>query len=125
MGYTHITEMSAQVLSGQDWTEAGWAKKIPSTDGAAPIDVAKASAKSSSSKKFRELDNATDAVKIETSAPLELRQRIMQARTAKGMTQAKLAQAINLPQKDIAAFEAGKAMPNGQVINKMSRALGV
>lgn len=49
---------------------------------------------------------------------------IQQARTAKGMTQAKLAQAINEKQAVINEYESGKAIPNGKIISKIERALG-
>ena len=70
------------------------------------------------------LDLATEAMKTETSAPLELRSRIQQARTARGLTQAKLAQALSLWPTEIQAFEAGKAKPDNTILNKMSRVLG-
>ena len=40
------------------------------------------------------------------------------------MTQAELAKAINVQQKDVAAYEAGRAMPTGAVVAKMAKALG-
>ena len=49
----------------------------------------------------------------------------MQAHTAKGLAQAKLAQAMSLSQAEISSFEAGKAMPSGATLSKMSRGLGV
>lgn len=49
----------------------------------------------------------------------------MQARTAKGMTQAQLAQTINEKPSIINDYEQGKAIPNAQLLQKMSRALGV
>lgn len=55
---------------------------------------------------------------------LGLGKAIQQARTAKGMTQAKLAQAINEKPAVINQYENGKAIPNGQIISKIERALG-
>jgi len=55
---------------------------------------------------------------------LALRTRIMQARTAKGLTQAKLAAAINVPQRLVNDYESGKAVPDGAIIAKLCRALG-
>jgi putative transcription factor len=40
------------------------------------------------------------------------------------MTQAKLAQAINEKPAVINEYENGKAIPNGQIISKIERALG-
>jgi len=50
---------------------------------------------------------------------------IMQARSAKKMTQAQLAQALNMKQADVQAYEAGKIVPDQKVIGKMGRVLGV
>lgn len=55
---------------------------------------------------------------------LGLGKAIQQARTSKGMTQAKLAQAINEKPQIINTYENGKAIPNGQIITKIERALG-
>mgnify|MGYP003513034462 CR=1 FL=1 len=55
---------------------------------------------------------------------LGLGKAIQQARTAKGMTQAKLAQAINEKPAVVNEYENGKAIPNGQIISKIERALG-
>lgn len=54
-----------------------------------------------------------------------LKQQIVQARTAKKMTQAQLAQAINEKPQIIQEYESGKAIPNPQVLSKLSRVLGV
>ncbi|OZJ02380.1 hypothetical protein BZG36_04444 [Bifiguratus adelaidae] len=50
---------------------------------------------------------------------------IQQARTAKGMTQKTLAQTINEKPQVVNEYEAGKAVPNQQILGKMERALGV
>jgi putative transcription factor len=60
-----------------------------------------------------------------TSVSTELKKRIMQARLAKKMTQAQLAQAINEKPQVIQEYESGKAIPNGAILNKLSRVLGV
>jgi len=78
----------------------------------------------SSGTKFASLDHATEAVRIETAAPLSLRAKIQQARQAKTWSQAQLAKAVNLKAADIAAFEAGKANPDPAVLAKLGRALG-
>ena len=59
------------------------------------------------------------------SVSTELKKRIMQARLAKKMTQAQLAQAINEKPQIIQEYESGKAIPNGAILNKLSRVLGV
>jgi len=55
---------------------------------------------------------------------LDLRLRIQKARQAKGWTQKELAQRINEKATVVADYEAGKAIPNSQIISKMERALG-
>lgn len=55
--------------------------------------------------------------------PLELRQEIMKARTAKSLTQKQLASSINLPQQVISDIESGKALYNPQHISKIKRFL--
>mmetsp|Transcript_68653 Transcript_68653/g.151174 ORF Transcript_68653/g.151174 Transcript_68653/m.151174 type:complete len:139 (-) Transcript_68653:90-506(-) len=54
-----------------------------------------------------------------------LKTQIVQARTAKKMTQAQLAQQINEKPQVIQEYEQGKAIPNPQILSKMSRVLGV
>merc|ERR1712093_410621 len=107
------THNTMQHTQGQDWEEVTL-RKTPvqrqQMAAAAGKDIAKPSAGNG---KFQQLDHATEAEKLETSAPLELRVRLQQARTAKGLTQAKLAQALNLKPADVQAFEAGKAKQDG------------
>ena len=104
---------------GQDWEQVVFTNRGNSTSN-----TENAVPKAKKLPKSLALDLATEAIKIETAAPLELRTRIQQARTAKGLTQAKLAQALNLRPTEIQAFEAGKAKPDNAILNKMSRVLG-
>jgi ribosome-binding protein aMBF1 (putative translation factor) len=53
-----------------------------------------------------------------------LSKAIMQARTAKKMTQKELATAINEKPQVVAEYESGKAIPNPQIIGKIERKLG-
>lgn len=55
----------------------------------------------------------------------ELKKQIVQARTAKKLTQAQLGQLINEKPQIIQDYESGKAIPNPQVLSKLSRVLGV
>lgn len=55
---------------------------------------------------------------------LNLSKAIQQARMAKGSTQDGLAKLLNIDKKIIAEYENGKAIPNGQVIAKIEKALG-
>lgn len=70
------------------------------------------------------LDNETEDFHINRVSS-NLKVQIVQARTAKKMTQAQLAQAINEKPNVIQEYESGKAIPNPQILNKMSRILGV
>jgi len=63
-----------------------------------------------------------------SSVPLLSRHRrlaIQQARMAKKMTQKDLAAACCEPVTVINSYEAGKAIPSGQLIAKLERVLGV
>lgn len=55
----------------------------------------------------------------------ELKKQIMAARMDKKMTQAQLAQQINEKPNVIQEYESGKAIPNPQILSKLSRVLGV
>jgi putative transcription factor len=71
----------------------------------------------------RKLEDATDVgtiVKVDKS----LSKAIMQARTAKKITQKDLATAINEKPQVVAEYESGKAIPNAQIISKLERKLG-
>ena len=57
--------------------------------------------------------------------PADLRLAIQQARLAKKMTQKDLAAAIAEKATVINEYESGRAIPNGQIISKMERILGV
>merc|ERR1712154_267491 len=55
----------------------------------------------------------------------DFKMALQQARIAKKMTQAQLATAIAEKCSVINEYESGKAIPNGAIINKLNRALGV
>ena len=73
-----------------------------------------------------------NARKIEESEELKhnkvdrnLSKAIQQARMAKKMTQKELATKMNEKPQVVGEYENGKAIPNGQIISKMERILGV
>jgi len=73
-----------------------------------------------------------NARKIEESDDLKiskvdknLSKAIQQARMAKKMTQKDLATKINEKPQVVGEYENGKAVPNGQIISRMERILGV
>lgn len=57
--------------------------------------------------------------------PSTLKAQISKARADKKWTQADLARAIYEKPQVVQEYESGKAIPNGQVLSKMSRVLGV
>jgi putative transcription factor len=54
---------------------------------------------------------------------LSLAKKIQQARVAKSLTQAQLAQKINIKPAIINDYEQGKGVPDNTVITKLARAL--
>lgn len=82
-----------------------------------------ASAHSGGIMSARKLEEATDVGTI-AKVDMSLRKAIMQARTAKKMTQKELATAINEKPQVVAEYESGKAIPNPQIISKLERKLG-
>lgn len=72
-----------------------------------------------SARKLEETDVLKHA-KVDKS----LSKAIMQARTAKKMTQKELATAINEKPQVVGEYESGKAIPNPQIISKLERKLG-
>ena len=72
----------------------------------------------------RRLDEETENFRHER-VPGALRRAIAQARQEKKMTQAQLAHAMSERQQVVQEYESGKAIPDGRMIAKMSRILGV
>merc|ERR1712087_693002 len=72
----------------------------------------------------KKLDENTNTYKHDTVSH-DFKIALQQARIAKKMTQAQLATAINEKGSVINEYEGGKAIPNGAIINKLNRALGV
>mmetsp|Transcript_51980 Transcript_51980/g.149841 ORF Transcript_51980/g.149841 Transcript_51980/m.149841 type:complete len:180 (-) Transcript_51980:210-749(-) len=103
------------------------------------IDAAKAAGKIATEKRYgaggnasahtatimsaKKLEEATDVGTI-AKVDKSLSKAIMQARTAKKMTQKELATAINEKPQVVAEYESGKAIPNPQIIGKLERKLG-
>merc|ERR1719287_151202 len=70
------------------------------------------------------LDENTETFRHDTVSH-DFKMSLQQARLAKKMTQAALATAINEKGTVINEYESGKAIPNGAIIQKLNRALGV
>lgn len=126
----------------QDWGTITWEKRAPT--GAAAKDkrnvaTAARSGNVETQEKFSQgnksaqgktpenawkLDSETENFK-HAKVSMEFKMALQQARLAKKMTQKQLADVCNEKQSVINEYEAGKAIPNGQVIQKMNKALGV
>jgi putative transcription factor len=82
-----------------------------------------ASAHTSTIMSARKLEEATEVGTI-AKVDKSLSKAIMQARTAKKMTQKELATGINEKPQVVAEYESGKAVPNPSIISKIERKLG-
>jgi len=124
---------------GQDWDQVVLKKKKPTNSqlkdesavnnarrqGVAVETVKKvAGVQTTTGKSAAKIDAETEDFKIE-KVSTELKKQIIQARTAKKLTQAQLAQLVNEKPSVINEYESGKAIPNPQILSKMSRVLGV
>eukprot|EP00798_Chlamydomonas_sp_ICE-L_P011874 gene11874-14980_t len=125
--------------AGQDWNPVVIRKK-PQGSGAlkdeAAVNAARRSGaavdtvkkvnhqQTSTGKSAAKLDAETEDFKHEKVSS-NLKTQIVQARTAKKLTQAQLAQLMNEKPQVIQEYESGKAIPNPQILSKMSRVLGV
>ena len=100
------------------------------------IVVGKNKINNTSENKSKKLDNNTQKLKsIEKKADndelkhdkitKELRIKIQQGRSSKGLTQKQLANNINLPQQKISDIESGRAIYNAKDINKIKRYLRI
>jgi putative transcription factor len=124
----------------QDWAPVVISKRPPSAKGkakevvddqgnAVPVEAQKRFAAGTNKNQnapcyARKLAEETEELKHKTIT-MEVRLVIQQARTAKGLKQEDLARLINEPQKVIAEYESGKAIPNQQIFNKLEKALQV
>ena len=68
------------------------------------------------------IDNEEDTFKHPTIS-LNVAKKIAQARMEKKLTQKELAQQLSLPFKIIQDYEAGKAIPNSMILNKIEKIL--
>ncbi|PSC68031.1 multi -bridging factor 1b [Micractinium conductrix] len=126
----------------QDWDQVVIRKKAPNSAAAknpaavnaairagAEVETVKkvvtnASAARGPIKSAVKLENDTNTFEHDRVSS-ELKKQIQSARLAKKLTQAQLAQMINEKPQLINEYESGKAIPNPQILSKMSRVLGV
>lgn len=71
----------------------------------------------------KQIRDADEAQKVEKISHC-IAQAIMQTRNIKWWTQKELATKINEPQSLIRDYEAGRAVPNNQILGKLERVLG-
>ena len=133
---------SAAAMDGQDWTPVILSKRAPTgaaTKTKANVNAAARSGNVEHNKKMMGGENkSAHGAPIQNARKLddddgsyqhakisqEFKVALMQARTAKKMTQAQLAQAINEKPSVINDYESGRAIPAGPIIQKLGKALG-
>ena len=132
---------STYIPTGQDWDSVNVGRstiRAPPPKTAAEITRAKAAGLVNTEKRYGAGGNTSahsatvmSARKLEETDELKhqkvdksLSQAIQQGRAAKKMTQKDLATKINEKPQVIQDYESGKAIPNGQIIVKIERALG-
>ena len=71
----------------------------------------------------RKIAEETETFKVQR-AGLDFGKALMQARTAKKLSQKDLGTKINEKPQVVQQYECGKAVPNPQIISKLERALG-
>mmetsp|Transcript_28659 Transcript_28659/g.66472 ORF Transcript_28659/g.66472 Transcript_28659/m.66472 type:complete len:144 (+) Transcript_28659:130-561(+) len=127
----------------QDWGTVVWTKNAPkgkASKSAAEVNAARRTGgEVDTDKKFnaganksahtvcsnaKKLDENTETFRHDTVSH-DFKLALQQARLAKKMSQAALATAINEKQSVINEYESGKAIPNGAIIAKLNKALGV
>lgn len=69
-------------------------------------------------------DNEVESFRHAT-IPTEFKLALQKARQAKNLTQAQLAQQLNVQVSVVNSYESGKAVPDAQIIQKLNRALGI
>jgi len=121
---------ATSTMHGQDWETVTFrvAGRAPLTSKTENANAApqRAAPKLAAGLTARALDEETEELKhrtVQDAAP-DLKQALMKARTAKGMTQKALGAALNMPAATVAEYESGKALPDNAVIARMERALG-
>lgn len=111
----------------QDWEVVKFSKFVPKEKKTELVSKTKLNTQRSSVEAYQQLskiEKEDENLHIERISP-ELKQQIIRARCDKKFTQADLAKKINEPLKTVQEYENGKATPNNQILQKMSRVLGV
>ena len=129
-------------MQDQDWASVTWTKRAPTGakahDPKLVNEAMRKGADFTVERKIHAQGNKhaaglQNAAKIEEESEVfhtkrvgnSFKSELQKARQAKGLTQADLAKLINEKGTVINEYESGRAIPNGQVIQKLTRALGV
>ncbi len=129
-------------MSHQDWNEVVWSKKPPSGAKARDPQVINEARRRGDAIEVEKKRSATNKSQSHTASNLskfdedrevyrhdhvshDFSVALQKARQAKSLTQAQLAAAICEKVTVVNEYENGKAIPNGAIIQKLNRALGV
>ena len=122
-------------MDHQDWVPVKFghrAKPKAPTARARPLGVARQANRSAfghgimgtNAPNARRLAEGTEALKRETVS-LPVSKAIQRGRAGAGMTQKQLAQRLNVKAAVVQAYESGKAVPSGKILQRMESALGL
>ena len=104
----------------QDWTPIVFSSKR--TTSTTSLTSSSSRPKNFENTRENKLANETD-VPVLNSIDSETKNKIISMRNAKGLTQAQLAQKLNVDKSVIVSYESGKAIPNKNFIQKIYRVL--
>ena len=126
-------------MNFQDWNVVSWDKRGERTKNESKKDyinnqtrknntVSSLKTQSLNSNKIdipniKKIEKEEDTFVIKTVS-LNVSKRIAQKRCEQKLTQKELAFKLNLPEKIIKEYEAGKAVPNHVILNKIEKILG-
>jgi DNA-binding transcriptional regulator YiaG len=110
----------------QDWTPVVLSGKKPISHKPAKIEIQDRSAQQARQEAIQiaKVENETENFHVQR-IPMALSQEILRARCAQKLSQKELAQRMNLQASVITSYENGTAIPNHQILQKISRTLGV
>lgn len=106
----------------QDWNVTVINKK---SSDAGSMNKQKVTLSESHTKLVKVVENTGDDSFHHEQVSYSLKMKIQRARNENKLTQRQLAEKIGVTSKVINEYESGKAIPNKQILTKMSRILGV
>jgi ribosome-binding protein aMBF1 (putative translation factor) len=122
-----MSERQPTFLSGQDWDPVILKKRNDDRKMAHAATAGQRAAGvhfSQEAERLRKIENAEGPVKQKRLAP-ESKQQIVNQRVANSWSQADLNMRCSFPPNTIRDIEAGKIVPNGQMLNVLNRVLKV